>query len=93
MLGLMAGMDQKDSYAARYRPRSSPIPAVACAWLVLLVLCFDKVVDVPVVRVLQLFQVQVVEVIFEIPQLLLVEKIVVMGFSQTSESLGTAPDC
>ena len=37
MLGIMAGMDQKDSFAATQRPRSSPTSAMACAWLVLLV--------------------------------------------------------
>merc|ERR1712107_906190 len=57
----------------------------------------DKVVDVPVVQVVQVPQVQVVEKTVEIPQLQIVEKIVeipeiqtVQG-TQTSESLGTAP--
>merc|ERR1712135_264711 len=57
----------------------------------------DKVVDVPVVQVMQVPQVQVVEKTVEIPQLQIVEKIVeipeiqtVQG-TQTSESLGTAP--
>ena len=36
MLGIMASMAQKDSYAATQRPRSSPTSAVACALLVLL---------------------------------------------------------
>ena len=50
------------------------------------------------VRGLQVFQVQVVEELFEIPQLLLVEKIVVIpDFPtvriQTSETLGTARVC
>ena len=47
----------------------------------------DKAVDVRVVLGVQVFQVQVVEELFDIPKLLLVEKIVVI---QTSESLGTA---
>ena len=56
----------------------------------------DKVVDVHVVRVVQVSEVQVVEEIFEIPQLLFVEKIVVIlevpsvQFSQTTGSLGIA---
>ena len=35
MLGILVGMDQKDSYDARLRPRSSTTTAVAYAWLVL----------------------------------------------------------
>ena len=37
MLGIMAGMDQKDSYAARGWPRSLPSTAEACSWLGFLV--------------------------------------------------------
>ena len=37
VLGIMAIMAQKDSYAATQRPRSSPTSAVACSQLVLLV--------------------------------------------------------
>ena len=73
MLGTMAGMDQKDSYAARY----------------------TSVVDVPVVRVVQVSQVQGLEVTVEIQQLQCVEKSVFpellqVQFTQTFGSLGTA---
>ena len=37
VLGVMAGMDQKDIFAAKWWPRSSPTTAVACFLLVLLV--------------------------------------------------------
>ena len=37
MLGISAGMDQKDSCAVRLTPRSPSTFAGACAWLVLLV--------------------------------------------------------
>ena len=55
----------------------------------------DKPVDVPVVRVVQVSQVQVLEEVFKIPQLQLVEKLVVIPdvdgpVPQTSESLGSS---
>ena len=37
MLGFLVGMDQKGSYSAWLRPRSSPTSTVALSWLVLLV--------------------------------------------------------
>ena len=42
MLVIMAGMNQKESYAAR-RPRSLPTPSAACIWLVLRVTSFHAV--------------------------------------------------
>ena len=43
MLGISAGMDRKDNYAACLRPRSLPTSAAACAWLVFLVTIFYAV--------------------------------------------------
>ena len=37
MLGILAGMEQKDSYVAYLWPRSLSFKAAACAWLVFLV--------------------------------------------------------
>ena len=44
MLGISAGMEQKDSYVACLRPRSSSFSAAACTWLVLWVTIFHAVV-------------------------------------------------
>ena len=49
MLGFFVGMDQKDSYAAWLRPRSSPTSTVALSWLVFagFVLCFPSLSSGP----------------------------------------------
>ena len=55
MLGIMAGMNQKDSCVARWPSSSLSCRVVLSTVVIPQLLFFDKVIDDPVVRVVQVF--------------------------------------
>ena len=68
MLGIMAGMKQKDSYVVSLRPRSSLFLTVACAWLVLQVTMHLTLLLTFLCRKLRIFsKFQFVDMVVDIP--------------------------